>query len=85
MFADPDVFDVGRNPNPHVAFGGGGPHLCLGLHVARIEIAAMLRELLTRMPDVEPAGEPEVLASNFIAGVRTMPVRFAPARRSTAA
>ena len=75
VFADPDRFDVGRDPNPHMAFGGGGPHLCLGMHVARVEIIAMLRELLTRLPDLEPAGEPERLASNFIAGVRTMPVR----------
>ena len=74
MFADPDRFDVGRDPNPHMAFGGGGPHLCLGLHVARIEIAVMLRELLTRLPDLAPAGRPEPLASNFITGVRTMPV-----------
>jgi cytochrome P450 len=81
VFAAPDAFDVGRNPNPHMAFGGGGPHLCLGLHVARIEIAAMLRELLTRVPDLAPAGEPEVLASNFIAGVRTMPVTFTPGPR----
>ena len=58
VFADPDRFDVGRDPNPHMAFGGGGPHLCLGLHVARIEIAAMLRELLTRLPDLAPAGAP---------------------------
>lgn len=79
VFADPDRFDVGRNPNPHMAFGGGGPHLCLGLHVARIEIAAMLRELLVRMPDMAPAGERETLASNFIAGVKTMPVRYSPA------
>ena len=78
VFEDPDRFDVGRSPNPHMAFGGGGPHLCLGLHVARIEIAVMLRELLTRIPDLAPAGEPEVLASNFIAGVRTMPVSFTP-------
>ena len=56
VFAEPDRFDVGRDPNPHMAFGGGGPHLCLGLHVARIEIIAMLRELLTRLPDLEPAG-----------------------------
>jgi cytochrome P450 len=82
VFVDPDTFDVGRNPNPHMAFGGGGPHLCLGLHVARIEIAAMLRELLTRIPDLAPAGEPEVLASNFIAGVRTMPVSFTPGARA---
>jgi cholest-4-en-3-one 26-monooxygenase len=80
VFAEPDRFDVGRTPNPHLAFGGGGPHLCLGLHVARIEIAAMFRELLTRLPDLEPAGEPEALASSFIAGVKRMPVRFTPAR-----
>ena len=78
VFADPDRFDVGRSPNPHMAFGGGGPHLCLGLHVARIEIAVMLRELLVRLPDLAPAGPPEHLASNFIAGVRTMPVSFTP-------
>jgi cytochrome P450 len=78
VFADPDRFDVGRDPNPHVAFGGGGPHLCLGLHVARLEIAIMLREVLTRLADVEPAGPPQPLASNFIAGVRSMPVRFSP-------
>lgn len=76
VFADPDRFDVARDPNPHVAFGGGGPHLCLGMHVARIEIAVMLRELLVRLPDLQPAGEPERLASNFIAGVKTMPVAF---------
>jgi cytochrome P450 len=74
VFEHPDTFDVGRNPNPHLAFGGGGPHLCLGLHVARIEIAAMFRELLTRLPDMRPAGEPKLLASSFIAGVQTMPV-----------
>jgi cytochrome P450 len=76
VFADPDRFDVGRSPNPHMAFGGGGPHLCLGLHVARIEIAVMLRELLTRLPDLAPAGPTAPLASNFISGVRTMPVQF---------
>ncbi len=81
VFADPDRFDVGRDPNPHMAFGGGGPHLCLGLHVARIEIAVMLRELLTRLPDLAPAGPSAPLASNFISGVRTMPVRFTPGAR----
>jgi cytochrome P450 len=79
VFVDPDHFDVGRSPNPHMAFGGGGPHLCLGLHVARIEIVAMLREILTRMPDMAAAGPRQTLASNFIAGVRTMPVMFTPA------
>ncbi|WP_116999425.1 cytochrome P450 [Desertimonas flava] len=81
VFDDPDRFDIGRSPNPHVAFGAGGPHLCLGMHVARIETAAMFRELLTRLPDVEPAGEAERLASSFIAGIKTMPVRFTPGRR----
>jgi len=81
VFAEPDRFDVSRNPNPHVAFGAGGPHLCLGLHVARIEIAAMFRELLTRIPDLEADGPPELLASSFIAGVKRMPVRFTPRRR----
>ena len=74
VFADPDRFDVGRSPNPHVAFGGGGPHLCLGMHVARIEIAAMLREVLTRLPNLAPAGDPVILSSTLIAGIREMPV-----------
>ncbi len=76
VFVDPDRFDVGRDPNPHMAFGGGGPHLCLGLHVARIEIAVMLREILTRLPDLRPAGDPIPLASNFITGVKSMPVAW---------
>lgn len=76
VFDDADRFDVGRDPNPHLAFGGGGPHLCLGMHVARLEIAVMLREMLTRLPDLAPAGTPERLASNFIAGIRSMPVTF---------
>ena len=81
VFPDAERFDVGRDPNPHMAFGGGGPHLCLGLHVARIEIAVMLRELLSRLPDLSPAGRPEPLASTFITGVRTMPVSFTPGPR----
>jgi cytochrome P450 len=81
VFDNADRFDVARNPNPHVAFGGGGPHLCLGMHVARIEAASILRELLTRLPDMEPAATPELLASSFIAGIRRMPVRFTPTTR----
>lgn len=78
VFDHPDRFDIGRNPNPHMAFGGGGPHLCLGMHVARIEIDAMFRQVLARMPDLEPAGERTLMASNFIAGVHSMPVRWTP-------
>ena len=75
----PDRFDVGRSPNDHVAFGGGGPHFCLGAHVARIEIATLLGQILTRMPDIEPAGATEWLPSNFISGPKHLPVRFTPA------
>ncbi len=78
VFPDPDRFDVGRSPNPHLAFGGGGAHLCLGMHVARIEIASLLRQLLARLPDLAPAGEPVRLASSFIAGYHAMPVTFTP-------
>ena len=75
-FADPERFDVGRAPNDHVGFGGGGPHFCLGAHVARIEIEALLRELLTRLPHIEPAGPVEWLPSNFISGPKHVPARF---------
>lgn len=75
-FEDPDRFDIGRDPNPHLAFGGGGAHLCLGMHVARVEIACLLREVLLRLPDLAPAGEPERLASGFIVGYHSMPVSW---------
>jgi cytochrome P450 len=77
VFREPGRFDVGREPNEHIAFGGG-VHFCLGVHVARVEIQVMLRELLTRLPDIEPSGEPEWLDSNFISGPKHMPVRFTP-------
>jgi cytochrome P450 len=77
-FAAPDRFDVAREPNEHIAFGGGGPHFCLGSHIARVEIQALLRELLTRLPDIAPSGPAEWLASNFISGPKHLPVRFTP-------
>lgn len=81
VFDEPDAFDVGRAPNPHIAFGGGGAHFCLGAHFARIEIAAMLRQILSRLPDIAPAGPREPLLSTFIAGPRRLPVTFAPGPR----
>ncbi|MFT3853344.1 MAG: cytochrome P450 [Ilumatobacteraceae bacterium] len=84
VFVDPDRLDVGRSPNEHVAFGGGGPHHCLGAHLARVEIAAMFSELLTRLPDLELAGQPTWLASNFISGPTHVPVRFTPQPQLTA-
>lgn len=80
VFPEPDRLDVGRAPNEHVAFGGGGPHFCIGAHVARIEIAAMLREIFTRLPDIAPVGPVEWLPSIFISGPRRLPVRFTPGR-----
>jgi cytochrome P450 len=76
VFAEPDRFDVARTPNDHVAFGGGGTHFCLGANLARLEIRTMLREVLTRLADLELAGPVERLPSAFINGPRRMPVRF---------
>ena len=76
VFADPDRFDIARSPNPHVGFGSAGPHFCLGAHLARREISAMLRELLTRVPDIRTAGEPDRLLSSFINGIKHLPCEF---------
>ena len=75
VFAEPERFDIARAPNPQIAFGGG-QHFCLGAHIARIEIEAMLREILTRLPDIEPTGPAVWLPSTFISGPRSLPVRF---------
>ena len=72
-FADPWTFDVRRHPNTHVGFGGGGAHFCLGANLARREITVMLRELLTRLPDIRTTGEPEPLLSFFLNGIKRMP------------
>ncbi len=76
-FADPDALDLARDPNEHIAFGGG-PHVCLGQHLARIEIDAILAEVLTRMKDLEIVAPPEWLASTFISGPKSMAVTFRP-------
>jgi cholest-4-en-3-one 26-monooxygenase len=75
-FASPDQFDVGRDPNPHVGFGGGGPHFCLGRHLAALELRILLQALTERMPGIRLDGEPSRLRSNFINGIKHMPVRF---------
>jgi cytochrome P450 len=80
VFADAGRFDIGRDPNDHIAFGGG-VHFCLGVHIARVEIQAMLRELLTRLPDIESTSEAEWLESTFISGPKHLPVRW-PVRGS---
>ena len=76
IFENPNTFDITRDPNPHVAFGAGGPHLCLGMHVARVELAVMFKELLTLMPNIRSDGEFERMHSSFIAGIHSMPVKY---------
>lgn len=75
VFDRPDLLDLSRDPNPHVGFGGGGQHYCLGTHVARAQLRAIFGELLRELPDIR-AGEPEYLAGNFIHGIRRLPCTF---------
>ncbi|HEX2315992.1 MAG TPA: cytochrome P450 [Thermomonospora sp.] len=78
---DPSVFDIGRDPNPHVGFGGGGPHFCLGTHLARLELTVLFDTILERMPDIRPAGPARRLRSNFVNGFKELQVEFTPAPR----
>ena len=76
VFDTPATFDVGRSPNPHVSFGGGGPHYCLGAALARLELRVVLEELLERYDHIDLVGEPTRLRSNFLHGIKHLPVRF---------
>src|SRR5436190_13782991 len=78
-FPDPYRFDIARTPNEQGAFGTGGAHFCLGSHLARREVTAMFVELFRRLPDIEATAEPEKLRSNFIRGIKRLPVAFRPA------
>jgi len=80
VFDRPYDFDVRRDPNPHVGFGGPGPHFCLGAHLARREITVMFRELFRRLPDIRATGEPALLSSSFIHGVKHLQAEFTPTR-----
>ncbi len=75
VFTDPKRLDLSRDPNPHISFGGGGAHYCLGTHVARAQLRAIFGELLRQLPHIE-AGTPTYVPGNFIHGVRTMPCTF---------
>ncbi|MEQ8841940.1 MAG: cytochrome P450 [Acidimicrobiales bacterium] len=77
-FDDPWTFDITRSPNDHVGFGGGGPHFCLGSNLAKMEIALMFKGIAERLPDIHLDGEVSYLRSNFIGGVKSMPVAFTP-------
>ncbi|MDA8359989.1 MAG: cytochrome P450 [Actinomycetota bacterium] len=78
VFDHPDELDIRRDPNPHIAFGGGGPHFCLGANLARMEIQVMYKHLLERLPDIHQNGDVQRLQSRFINGVKHLPVAFTP-------
>ncbi|MFC3995773.1 cytochrome P450 [Nocardiopsis sediminis] len=80
-FDEPDVFDIGRPPGTHVGFGGGGPHFCLGSHLARLELRVLFETLLDRTPDIALSAEPRRLRSSFVNGIKEMPVTFTPGER----
>jgi len=75
-FESPNVFDPRRTPNEHLTFGGGGAHFCLGANLARAQIKVMMREFLRRYPDVEPAGEQRRMRSDFVNGIKYLPIRL---------
>ncbi len=81
VFEDPFRFDLRRRPNEHVAFGGGGAHYCLGANLAKLELEIIFGEVLRRMPDIAAAGPAEMLRSNFIGGVKHLPVTYSPGPR----
>jgi cholest-4-en-3-one 26-monooxygenase len=76
VFSDPYRFDVARRPNEHVTFGGGGVHYCLGANLARAEIRATMQQLVERLHEFELAGPVRRLRSDFVNGIKAMPVRF---------
>jgi cytochrome P450 len=81
VFDDPESFDVRRDPNPQIGFGGPGPHFCLGAHLARREVSVAFRQLLTRLPDIEVTGEPvpiEAMGIPLVSGLKRLPVSFTP-------
>lgn len=75
VFDDPFRFDITRDPNPHLGFGTG-EHFCLGAHVARLSSRALFLELARRIESIELAGEPRHIASSFVVGLKTLPIRY---------
>ena len=73
VFADPESFDLRRDPNAHLGFGGAGPHYCMGAHLARREITVIYRELTQRLPGIQVTGEPVRLMSSFVNGIKHLP------------
>ncbi|GAC1395298.1 MAG: methyl-branched lipid omega-hydroxylase Cyp124 [Mycobacterium sp.] len=78
IFKDPETFDIARKPNNHIAFGGPGPHFCLGAHLARLELHVAFQMLYARYPDIIAAGEPLMLKSNFVNGIKHLKATYSP-------
>ncbi|BBY72495.1 MULTISPECIES: cytochrome P450 [Mycobacterium] len=78
VFARPEIFDIARKPNNHIAFGGPGPHYCLGAHLARLELNVAFDMLYARYPDITAAGEPVMLRSNFVNGIKHLKATYTP-------
>ncbi|MDQ3106250.1 MAG: cytochrome P450 [Actinomycetota bacterium] len=87
-FDDPESFQVLRDPNPHLGFGGPGPHFCLGAHLARREVSVAFRQLLTRLPDIEVTGDAvplEAAGIPLVGGIKRLPVKFTPTAKLASA
>jgi cytochrome P450 len=78
VFDDPEGFDIARTPNNHIAFGGPGPHICLGAHLARLELNVAFKMLFDRYPDIASVGEPVMLRSNFVNGIKHLTASYTP-------
>jgi cholest-4-en-3-one 26-monooxygenase len=85
VFDDPFSFDIGRDPNPQIGFGGGGPHHCLGANLARLEIKVFWQEMARRFERIELAGDVARLRSMFIGGIKHLPVRLDPVKATASA
>jgi cholest-4-en-3-one 26-monooxygenase len=82
VFAAPSTFDIAREPNPHVGFGGDGPHSCLGRHLAALELRVLFEALIERTPGIALDGDVRRLRSSFLNGIKDMPVRLDSAPRT---
>jgi cholest-4-en-3-one 26-monooxygenase len=77
VFEDPRSFDVLRNPNPHLSFGGHGAHYCIGANLARLEVEVMFEAIAERMPNIERTGDAIRLRHGWINGIKHLPVKYA--------
>ena len=83
VFDNPHNFDIERAPNPHLTFGGGGPHFCVGAHLARLEIRILFEELFEHLPDIKVSASPNYMHSMFFNGVKALPCEFTARARRT--